>query len=111
MRIRTFAASALLAVAASFTAVTPAATGAPDSNGQSELAANPRAAIHIRNASSNLCLAARSGPGERPVIQTTCDYQVGQYWPDQYWDLAPVDAVNPIDRRDLHTPTPQSVVW
>jgi hypothetical protein len=53
---------------------------------------NPAAwGIQIRNANSGLCLAARAGSGERPVIQTTCDYTVGAYWPDQYWLLLDVD--------------------
>ncbi|NUT98872.1 MAG: ricin-type beta-trefoil lectin domain protein [Saccharothrix sp.] len=98
MRFRTSLAAALLALSASVTAVTPPATAAPDHAQRSSLADSPRAAIHIRNAASNLCLAVRQGSGERPVIQTTCDYSVGTYWPDQYWDLVAVDAANSIYR-------------
>jgi hypothetical protein len=51
--------------------------------------------VHIRNINSDLCLAARAGWGERPVVQTTCDYHVGTYWPDQYWEYIPV-AADPV---------------
>jgi hypothetical protein len=32
-------------------------------------------------------MTARFGSGERPVVQTTCDFTIGETWRDQYWDL------------------------
>ena len=49
--------------------------------------AAPLVAHHIQNTSSGLCMTARFGSGERPVVQTTCDFTVGAFWPDQYWNL------------------------
>lgn len=49
----------------------------------------PAASIHLWNANSFLCGAARTGSGERPVVQTTCDWTVGRTWADQYWQLVP----------------------
>jgi Ricin-type beta-trefoil lectin domain len=41
----------------------------------------------FRNLNSLLCMAARAGSGERPVVQTTCDFTVPAYWADQHWSL------------------------
>lgn len=49
--------------------------------------AAPLYAHHIQNANSGLCMTARFGSGERPVVQTTCDFTIGENWQDQYWDL------------------------
>lgn len=49
--------------------------------------AEPFVARHVRNVNSGLCLTARFGSGERPVVQTTCDFTVGDFWPDQYWNV------------------------
>jgi hypothetical protein len=46
--------------------------------------------FHIHNRNSSLCLAARAGVGERPVVQTTCD-NPSQIWNDQYWELVNVN--------------------
>ncbi|MBB5803671.1 hypothetical protein F4560_003439 [Saccharothrix ecbatanensis] len=84
-------AGALLVLAVSLPGVPPAA-GAADTGHEPKLTDSP--GYHLRNVSSNLCLAARAGSGERPVVQTTCDYNADAYWPDQYWLLLPVDEAN-----------------
>jgi hypothetical protein len=56
---------------------------------------------HIQNINSGLCLASRAGSGERPTIQTTCDFTVGQYWADQYWELRYVSYAWQIYNRAL----------
>lgn len=48
--------------------------------------------FHVHNLNSGNCLASRSGAGERPVIQTSCDDPShGSVWADQYWHLVPVN--------------------
>lgn len=70
----------LLASVAALMVPAPQATAAADHTtaggtssmtaGMAKLAA-PR---HLRNLNSELCMTARAGSGERPVIQTTCDF-------------------------------------
>ena len=75
MKLAKTAAVALLAAAATLSGTATAAQAAP------------LVAHHIQNLNSGLCLTARFGSGERPVVQTTCDFTVGGFWPDQYWNL------------------------
>lgn len=42
----------------------------------------PRATYRVKNVNSQLCLVARSAPGENPVVQSTCGD-----WADQRWYL------------------------
>ncbi|GGS21164.1 ricin-type beta-trefoil lectin domain protein [Actinokineospora fastidiosa] len=78
MRLRQLAVGVLAALVA--TGLTAAPAQGVDTQGH-----------HIRNMDSHLCLVSRQGAGERPVIQSTCDYSAGTVWEDQYWRLIPVD--------------------
>ncbi|MFC5833751.1 RICIN domain-containing protein [Nonomuraea insulae] len=93
--VRAATAAALLTLLTSL--VTPAPAG-----GRLELTSSGTntalATTRIRNQNSGLCLAARAGTGERPAIQTTCDYQVGRDWPDQHWTLEKVVSGTDIYR-------------
>lgn len=98
--------SALLTMLASSVIAALPAAGAPADNQHSELrTSDPSVAAGSRiiNRNSHLCLAARSGSGERPVIQSTCDFDAGTYWPDQYWELERVISGTEIYRiRNTH---------
>lgn len=87
---RNLTAGALLVLAMSLTGLPPAVA---DTSRDATVAADTPG-HHLRNVNSHLCLVARVGSGERPVIQSTCDYSVDTYWPDQYWRLLPVDEMN-----------------
>ena len=88
MRLRSLVISALLATVAIFVAPAAASAG-PSDAGQRVLPGDFRIAAwaHLQNANSGLCLVSRAGSGERPALQTTCDFTVGQYWADQYWEI------------------------
>ncbi|WIM99600.1 ricin-type beta-trefoil lectin domain protein [Actinoplanes oblitus] len=89
--------AALLVPASRATAATGRAAGA-DASAMMAIEA-PR---HLVNVNSGLCMAARAGSGERPVIQTTCDYNHhDEYWPDQYWILK-TDETTPVESSLLH---------
>lgn len=98
MRLRSLVISGLLVAAAAVGAPAAPAGAAPTdaapAGRQLVTPGNVSAAAshHIRNTNSYLCLAARAGSGERPAVQTTCDFTVGAYWADQYWELVPATA-------------------
>ncbi|MCP2357452.1 hypothetical protein HD597_004472 [Nonomuraea thailandensis] len=89
--IRALAAAALLTLLAALVSPSLPAAAASAGGQRAELTAGRTDSAldsnRIRNRNSRLCLAARAGTGERPAIQTTCDFEAGRYWPDQHWTL------------------------
>ena len=97
MRLHRLAIAALLAALTALSVPAAAAAApqgaAPDG---ARLATTGSARLvgpfHVWNTNSALCLVARTGSGERPAVQSTCDFDAGQYWADQYWELRPVTS-------------------
>lgn len=96
MKLHRLALAALLAALAALSvpAASAAAPPAAGPDGARQASAELAGPYHVWNTNSRLCLVARTGSGERPVVQSTCDFDAGQTWADQYWELRPVTSTN-----------------